>query len=73
MSANSILKANLESGQRSEEFWLQVPMGEIGQERTLLPATCMVHENMQTKQGKQRRAEEETRDEESNSEIRTAV
>lgn len=23
-------------------FWLQVPMGEIGQDRTLLPATCMV-------------------------------
>lgn len=51
-------------------FWLQVPMGEIGQDRTLLPATCMVlGSHMQNKQGKQRRAGEETRGEESNSEI----
>lgn len=49
-------------------------MGEIGQDRTLLPATCMVlGSHIQTKQGKQRRAGEETRGEESNSEIRTAV
>lgn len=38
LSANSVLKANLESGQRSEEFWLHEPKGDIGQDRTLLPA-----------------------------------
>lgn len=48
-------------------------MREIGQDRTLLLATCMVlGSHMQTNQGKQRRAGEKTRGEESNSEIRTA-